>query len=109
MAPAARAWRLELWRLHFKFAGPCAQSVLDPVHDPSSHGSIVLIKDIRIPGEHGIQKCATCRLLVGYLLATCWIVVVGRDFFFNENPRVKLRSALRGRAVALYARITSAI
>ena len=36
------------------------------------------------------------------------IAVVGRSFFFNENPRVKLRSAARGRTRGPNIRITSA-
>ena len=36
------------------------------------------------------------------------IPAAGRSFFFSMNPRVKLRSAARGRTKALHARITSA-
>ena len=37
------------------------------------------------------------------------IPAAGRSFFFSMNPRVKLRSAVRGRIKAPHARIASAI
>ena len=65
------------------FAWPCAQGVLDPliVPCPMSLGcsglidSIVLFKDNAFLGTSAHESVP----LVGYLLATCWIVVVGRD------------------------------
>ena len=92
----------------WKFAGPCAQGVLDPVivPCPMSHGcsglidSIVLFKDNAFLGTSAHESVtlagysrATRGLLAGYLL----IPVVCRDLKSSENPAVKRGSAAHGR------------
>ena len=81
-----------------KNAGPCAQGVSDPVIVPrpmsqGRPGLFVRIKDyafLRASAHESVP-------LAGYSPATRRIPVVGRDSTFNENPRVKRRSALHCR------------
>ena len=87
-----------------KFAGPCAQGVLDPVMIPCpiSQGCdrLFWLKNLLIWAFLGTSAHESVPL-VGYLLATCWLLaglplwVAGQKS--NENPRVKRRSALHGR------------
>ena len=56
-------------------------------------GLFVLIKDNAFLGTSVHESVLTA----GYLLAICRIVVAGLDSKFNENPRVKRRSALHSR------------
>ena len=53
----------------------------------------VLFKDNAFLGTSAHESVA----LVGYLPATRWIVDAGRASKFNENPRMKRRSALHSR------------
>ena len=71
-----------------KFAGPCAQGVLNLViiHCLCAQGVLVLgsfyfVDDLVYPWGPWIRKCAPWQLLGGSLLAPCWIPVVGRDAF----------------------------
>ena len=63
-----------------QFAGPCAQGVLDTVIVPrpmslGRPGLFVLFKDNAFLGTSAHESVP----LVGYSLATRWIIVVGRD------------------------------
>ena len=67
-------------QLKLKFAGPCAQGVLDPVI------SLVLWA---VLGSKSVVLGGSLRILVA-----------GRSFFFTENPRMKMGSAARERTKA---------
>ena len=64
-----------------KFAGPCAQGVLDPVMIPCpmSQGcdGLFWLKNLLIWAFLGTSAHESVPL-VGYLLATRWIIAVGR-------------------------------
>ena len=87
-----------------KFAGPCAQGVLDPiiVPRPMSQGcdGLFWLKNLLIWAFLGTSAHESVPL-AGYLLATRWLLVglllwvAGQKD--NDHPRVNRRSALHGR------------
>ena len=94
MGPCINPLKVKEVPLKEKFAGPCAQGVLDTVivPRPMSLGcsglidSIVLFKDNAFLGTSAHESVT----LAGYLLATCWLPVdsrcVSRPFLGLKNP-----------------------